>query len=516
MNPRAILCFLLLPLGTLAGQTPPAKTPFKTTAERVLNELYAANGNKIYPKPAIEIVDDNRHAAQFVRRTNSILLGKKIFEVCRVFGRDSLSALAFVVGHEMAHSFQIDTRQTSFLAYDEGSDADTRTENEADIQGLFTAWLAGYNTVDLLPYLIEGVYVAYDLKGKDMPGYPTLDERKQVAQQMQLAVKELIRMYEAGNYLAAIGQHELAAACLGYVEARYKSRDVYNNLGINLVLQAMNLSEKNVDPYVFPLELDFETRMKKPKADSGPGDLTPEQWQQRGELLARAADCFALAAKMDYEYLPAETNYLCALTLNARAPEAIAYFESRELLKKADLPGAASERDKIQLALALAYAYNSDRTAFAALESLKGSTDAFVAHAAGYNHEVLSGKKPENSETTACQANIGAETPVDGVQLHRPPDVAWIPLDAANGIEAGTILHATSTLMVFRNKGRVCLSLQLIRKGKVPAVSGSLAYGNRVSAAQGYIEVCRSARVAVPVNFSPNRSTLWVKYYTFE
>lgn len=210
-------------------------------------------------------------------------------------------------------------------------------------------------------------------------------------------------------------------------------------------------------------------------------------------------------------------NYLCALTLNAKAPEAIAYCESRELLKKAGLPGAsASERDKIKLAFALANAYNHGTSAFSLLEELKNSTDVFVVHTARYNHDVLSGKNPANAESPACQANMDAEATIDGVKLHRPPGVAWIALDPANGIEAGTILHPASTLMVFRVGGQLRLSLQLIRKGNPPSISNTAAFGSRVAANRGYIEVCRSAKVAVPVSLGSNKSTLWVKYYTFE
>ncbi len=491
-----------------------AQPHLKSAAESVLDKLYEANGNKIYPKPTIEIIKDNRNAAQFVRHSNTIQIGVKTFEVCRVFGKDSLSALAFVIGHEMAHSFQLNTKQTSFLAYDKQEGADTNAEKDADIQGLFAAYLAGYNTADLLPYLIEGIYVVYDLKRKNLPGYPTLEERKRSAGEARLIVSDLTRMYETGHYLAAIGRHDLAATCFGYVEARYKGRDVHTNLGISLALQAMNLSGKNVDPYVFPFEVDGGIRLQKPRA-KGVEDLTPEQWSQRGHLLAKAAEHFALAAKMDYEYLPAEINYMSALVLNGKSAEAIQYCEGRELLKKSQLLGSpTTEQGKAKLALGLAYAYNL-RVADAAqlFGQLKNSDDAFTRRAADFNAEVLSGKSPSIGELPVCQISFDTDALVDGIKPQSPEPGAWILLDATAQIEISTVIKTTSDLMVFRVGGQNRVSLQRIRSA-VP-VPTSDARQDLVATNRGYIEVCREKRVAILVNEARNKTLEWVKYHEF-
>jgi hypothetical protein len=489
----------------------------QAAAESVLDKLYLANGNKIYPKPAIEIVADDRNAAQFIRRTNTIQIGAKTFEVCRVFGKDSLAALAFVIGHEMAHSFQLSTKQTSFLAYDHEKDADPAAEKDADIQGLFNAWLAGYNTADLLPYLIEGIYVAYDLKGKNLPGYPTLDERKRTVGEVRLVVSELIRMYETGSYLAAIGQYDLAVACFQYVESRYKGREVYNNLGVSLALQAMNISEKNVDPYIFPLELDCDTRLRKPKADRGPGDLTPEQWNQRGNLLAKAAEYFALAVKMDYEYLPAEINYVSALTLNGKSAEAIQYCENRELVKKSKLlNAAATEQEKVKLALGLAYSYNlRPQDAAAVFNGLKNSADNFVQYAARYNAEVILGNTPPVADVPTCQISFDTEALVDGIKPHRPEAGAWVLLDKNTGTEISTTVKANSELMVFRTGGEQRFSLQRIRSTSAASPLTPAASRKVVSTNRGYIEVCPEKRAAVLVNEARGKAVEWVKYYKF-
>jgi len=513
---RILLLLALLLTGARSPAALSAQSSLKATAENVLNKLYLTNGNNLYLKPVVEIVNDERHAAQFVRSRNSILLGKKTFEVCRVFGKDSLSALAFIIGHEMAHAFQVSTRETSFLTYDKEKDMSTEAENEADIQALFNTWLAGYNTLDLLPYLIEGIYVAYDLKRKEQDGYPTLEERKRSAREMLRVTGDLIRMFETGSYLSAIGHHDLAAACLRHVESRYKGREVYYQLAVNLMLQAINLSEKNVDPYIFAPELDGETRLKKPRAE-GSADLTPEQWQQRGELLAGSAEYFALAVKMDGNYLPAETGYLCALILNAKAAEALAYAEQRELMKKAGLPGAgAAEQEKLKLTLALGQAYNRNQEAFALLESLKSAADGFVKYAAGFNLEVLSGKAPVPREKAGCQFNFDTEALIDNIQVQHPPNADWTLLDGVSGIETTTLANPNSTLVVFRVNGRPRLNVQLIKKGNPVNMVSSDPYQNRTAGTRGFIEVCHSRQVAMATGSAPGRTVAWIKYFAFE
>lgn len=507
----ALLCFLLNPLRV---QTQPG---LKAVAESVLDKLYLVNGNRIYPKPAIEIDRDERQAARFVRRTNTIEVGVKIFEVCRVFGKDSLSALAFILGHELAHAFQPNTVQTGFLAYDRGESGDANAEKDADVQGLFNAWLAGYNTTDLLPYIIEGLYVAYDLKGKNLPRYPSLDERKLVAQEVRLLVTELMRMYETGNYLIAIGQYDLAAACFRSMEPRYKGREVYQNLGISMVLQAINISEKNVDPYVFPLEPDCNTRLQKTKTGREPADLTPGQWQKRGELLAGAASCFERAGKMDNEYMPAEINYMCALVLNAKSAEAIEYCEKRALMEKARLlDSPRSEQDKVKLVRGLAYAYSRRLEAIAMFEELINSPDDFVKYAAGINAAVMSGNKPEIRETITCQIAFETDVPIDDVQLQRPATAAWTMLDNNVRIEVCTVLNPHSDLLVFRVSGQDRFSLQRIHlKGEAPAPS-SIPNRNAVTTHRGNIVVCSEKNVALLVSKTRKKTLEWAKYYEFK
>ncbi|MEO6190922.1 MAG: hypothetical protein ABIO44_11680, partial [Saprospiraceae bacterium] len=69
--------------------------------EQVLEKLYSTYGNKIILKPRIVIQKDIKNAAAFLRQSNVIVVSEKLIEVCRTFGPDSSSALAFVFGHEI-------------------------------------------------------------------------------------------------------------------------------------------------------------------------------------------------------------------------------------------------------------------------------------------------------------------------------------------------------------------------------------------------------------------------------
>ena len=175
------------------------------TAQAVLDDLYDANGNTIIKKPTLRITVDDKNAALYLRRSNVIELSEKAYRSCQAMGKDSLSALAYIVGHELAHAFQDTSRvpTTNFLAYHHHHGEGIFFEELADIQGVFIAYLAGYNTLEIMPTLIEKIYDEFDLSS-DIKGYPTLQERQNTTIKVQELTQELIHLYEMGNYLLVL------------------------------------------------------------------------------------------------------------------------------------------------------------------------------------------------------------------------------------------------------------------------------------------------------------------------
>ncbi|MCO6492754.1 MAG: hypothetical protein J5I98_30325 [Phaeodactylibacter sp.] len=156
---------------------------FSSAADQVLENLFAAYGNRRQPRPRLEVVQDNL-GPRYRESARTIVLDRRSLQVCRTFGSDSLSALAFIIGHELAHFFQEEVGgrngEFSYLAYDKNQRSNPEKERLADIQGLFNAYLAGYRSTAILPELIARLYDAYQLPGH-LKGYLTLEERQQSA-----------------------------------------------------------------------------------------------------------------------------------------------------------------------------------------------------------------------------------------------------------------------------------------------------------------------------------------------
>jgi len=263
-------------------------TNFDKTAELVLSKLYNVNGNFIFIKPKIVITKDNTNAALFLRRTNTIELSEKAYKVCQMMGQDSLSSLAYIIGHELAHAYQSDLHadSTSFLAYDRQSNSNIFFEESADVQGTFMAYLAGYNTISILESIVKLIYSEFDLP-ENLNGYPSLSERMNTTKKVQKMTMELVQLFEVGNYLLAAEKYDLALYCYKYVEDWYKGSEIYNNIGIAYFNLAMNFNDWNEDPYLFPLEMNWSTRMNKPLVFRGDKKLKSENELTTNKLTGR-------------------------------------------------------------------------------------------------------------------------------------------------------------------------------------------------------------------------------------
>ena len=504
-----IMCLLLFI--SSQGFTNPL---MKEVSEQVLDNLYKANGNQIFLKPKIKITNDEKNGALFLRRANTIELSKKAYRTCQSFGKDSLSALAFILGHELAHSYETELEEetTSFLAYDRHLHGRTFFEEAADLQGVFMAYLAGYKTLDIMPQVIDKIYDEFGLNS-NLSGYPPLLERQNTTKKVQKMTKELVHIYEAGNYLLAIGKYDMAVSCFEHVENWYKGREVYNNLGVSLTYLAMNFSEKNAEALLFPLEVNWSTRMKKPLAERGSKDLDPEERRLRESYLIAAEKHFATASKMNPQYILPEINIMCVLILKGEHQGAIDYYTSHGLLKKAQfLNEAQTYRQRIRLVLALAYAYNNEgEKAVRIWEDIKTATSGLEAFQADYNLKTWKGEKCEIGIVSECPDVPGTDVLVDNYKPHRPDlSGTWIPLNARERTQL-SILEKTNSLVYVFDKNNIYFSLQRIFKLR-PSTVNDLNNESAIFTDSGSITCCEQARLSFLLD-KQGKIVEWAKYY---
>ncbi len=412
-----------------------AATP--AVAQQILDKLYLAAGQYAIKKPGLEMTKENMKVAAYYPARNVIVLDEKTYLLCRSLGKDSSQALAFVLGHELSHAFQKELGKTksgtNFLSYDQTYKVDTRTEKTADINGVFTAFLAGYRLSGVVPKLLPKLYEAYGLTGRTLRGYPSLEERSQSAKEVLEITDELIDLYETSSYLLAAGYYDLAATNYEYILQYYQGREVHNNLGVLYLYQAMEHYLPQTDRFVYPIEIDAATQLKKIDKARGPQELSMQEKLVRMQLLNKASNHFMQAISLDKNYLTAKLNYVCALGLQQKPKDALAYFQKKKLQKAASKSKAEAEKFKLVEAI-LSALMNDKLGAEAGFHDLLKSKNQPVAVAARYNLNVVQNKVivmlpehefefPERFKTMMKNVKLGRISQVEPLVLNEKGDL---------------------------------------------------------------------------------------------
>lgn len=458
------VCFSL----PLQGGTP------QTVAQEVLDRLYATNGNYRFKKPKLTMSPENSKVAAFSPWKNAIVLDQKAYDICRSFGRDSLSALAYILGHELVHAYQTEIKsgriQTNFLAYNHHYTADTRIEKVADVQGLFNAWLAGYKALQIMPDLIERIYKDYGLLGKSLPGYPTLTERRATTDEVLAIAQDLRDVFESSNYLLVIGRHSLAAVGYEYIMQYYQGAEIHNNLGIAYTLSAQEFWNPQTDKFIYPLEADWHTKLARTSRGQEAAD--PALQPLRTDFLEKAVAQFRAAADLNADYLAARINLVCAFNLLGRSTEALKYAEVH-LLKhisgRKKVKGPESEMAEIALGITYALLPGGNRRAEAEAIFKRLSAGAHVVSAlyAQQNLQCLYGSATENVLTNMplpaalrqqiAQMELGRTSDFDKLTLDAKSEISFAKKRGATATGTGTFVFSNGrgnlvSLMRFQNR----------------------------------------------------------------
>lgn len=385
MTLSSLLLICTLQYGTSSPNTA------EYTATKVLAKLYESAGQLNIERPTLKLANENKRVAAYYPKNNTIVLDQKAFDICKGMGKDSLSALAFILGHELSHAFQKEVKTksgTNFLTYDQTYKVDTRTEKVADIHGVFTAFLAGYRLKAVVPKLLPLLYDAYGLTNKTLQGYPTLEERSRSAQEVLDITDTLIDLYETGNYLLAAGYYDLAASNYTYILQYYQGREIHNNLGVLYLFQALEYYQPQTDRFVYPVEMDAATQLQKIEKSRGPQDLSLQDKLARMQFLNKANTHFMQAIALDSKYLTAKLNYVCTLALLQKPKDALAYFQKNKLLKTASKDAAMTA--KLKLVQGILNALMNDKMgATASFHEVTKSSVQTAAVTARYNLDVL-------------------------------------------------------------------------------------------------------------------------------
>ncbi len=439
-------------------------------AQTILDKLYLAAGQFAVSKPRLEMSKENGKGAAYYYSKNLIVLDEKTYEICRSMGKDSTEALAFILAHELSHALKAATKKgktpTNFLAYDQNFEADTRDEKTADINGIFTAYLAGYKLTKVVPKLLPVLYDTYGLTGRTIKGYPSLDERRRSVKEVLEISDDLIDLYETSSYLLAAGYYDMAATNYEYILQYYQGREIFNNLGVLYLYQAMDIYLPQTDRFVYPIELDASTQLKK----IGRGAEEPSMQQKivRMQLLNKANNHFMTAIALDRNFTSAKLNYVCALSLQQKQRDAMAYFQKKKLRKAAEKNANLS--DKYQLVEGIINALANDKSAAeTAFKALLKSKNQAVALAARYNLDALRENPKVIAPKNEFEFPQRYKTMMNAIKMPKMSQVQPLSLDD-NGDFVKHLKEGTTETFTFGNKQRNIFSIIRFQNSLAPNI----------------------------------------------
>lgn len=328
-------------------------TPDSTIAQNkfyqdVFTEIANSFGES-KPVPKLEIINRSSRCkipAQYIPDRAVIQIEQCLIDVTKQFGKDSTTALAILMGHELAHyykqhewcsEFAYSIRETDLgkEIIDISKDQRKINESQADDLGLYAITMAGYKPFEIYPRLIDAIYEFYKLP-QQLEGYPSKEERKLIAKEAEKKIAKLYPIFLSGNFLFYIGNYQSAAKCYEYLLKQFPSRENFNNLGVSKLLYVISEKDKIDLPFILPIEIDPKTRLIKPtlRSSTGNSDNLTDQYVEDAKRY------FGEAIKKDKNYLDAYTNYAICLLLQENYEGALGKINEIELVSK-ELPDRA-------------------------------------------------------------------------------------------------------------------------------------------------------------------------------
>ena len=378
----------------------------KETLHKIYKKLVESIGDSETAKPELVIRDSENYVAAYSRRDNIIIIEKKAINICKSFNEKYEDALAFLIGHELAHFYQNHDWDmgfaTSFLSEKETFNAKCKSEQEADTYGAFMAYLSGYDIINISASMLEKIYEGYNIPD-NISKYPSLDERKSVAKNAKNKAIELIRIYEFANYCSATGRNIQAKFCYDYLLNFIKTKEIYNNAG--LATLAIGLSNKTCFKYPITLDLNNIINIR-----SG-----YEYFDGKKDLAQRAISYFRKAQNMDRYYVSALINKAIAYTL---FEEDKYYEKARSILETTlNISKKIIEKEKVAIVKAIIYyEQNNHEEAIKILKDLaSNSTNELIKNYAAYNSAIIEGGDCDHT----IIPQISIEDKIDAINLRK-------------------------------------------------------------------------------------------------
>jgi len=288
---------------------------YKITYE-IFTNIIAAFGKK-EGKLKIEINSNikNKKIAFYLKKEQLIVIDELVYNICIGFKHDSLNALAFIIGHELAHHFENLPEQESILYWSKvpiKSLANKATKFEritiearADFIGGYYAYIAGYKSYNTAVKLYTAIYNSYSIPNQNNY-YPSKNERENNATIAMNDLKKDIAIFEAAELLMFVNKYEEATKAFKFLYPIFPSRENANNVATALLLDIIKNNAGKLK-YKIPLEFDSYTRMYGIKDNKGISSRVLSS-----KKINEAIEYLKVAIKKDTSYIPAYINICSA------------------------------------------------------------------------------------------------------------------------------------------------------------------------------------------------------------
>ena len=302
------LSFIILSLSGNAQQIS------EISAHKVYDQIIDAIGNNNPRSPKLVFKDSERNPASYSPKKKTITIENKVLEICYSFGADSLNALSYILAHELGHHYRNHGWTTQYASLDFSTEIDKKKESgqqrvddetESDIYAGFYAHIAGYDALSVADQFLDRIYKEYDLPDS-LANYPTLMQRKKVINKNRSDFDKLKIVFDVANISMSVGQYDYAQELFSYIlDKGFTSREIYNNLGLCYVYEALALDvEDSYFNVIIPFKIDLSSRLETKGASRGAMTAA----QQAISLFKDAKREFETALQLDPNYLLAKEN----------------------------------------------------------------------------------------------------------------------------------------------------------------------------------------------------------------
>jgi tetratricopeptide (TPR) repeat protein len=472
LRTSAVFLAILLCWAPASSGAPPGTK--ETVARQVYSRIIKAIGDA-RPAPTLQFVCDSagqaNRVAWFDPTTKTIALEERAYDICSHAGPDSLNALAFLLGHELAHYYKdhawggdfgsgnADLSSGRTIGKASGTlDEMLTLETQADEFGAFFGHLAGYHTLAIAPALLPAIYEGFHLSQR-LNGYPSLTERVTIANRSAERLESLIPLFESAERLLVIGGYRQAGVLFDEVARVFPSREVLANAGIARALEATTLLDPHQWPWIFPFEIDGTTRLQTRPSR---GETDDARTQRIVHLLEKARALLEQARDRDPEYTPVLSNLSLVCLLGGDDAFALAF--AAKAVTMARTVGNTNDLVAALQARAIAAEHSGNRPS--ALADMREAV-ASGSTTATFNMRVLEPGKSQPPRQRKVIPGSPDET-IGGIAAHhaslaRYPDVdLCLPITDCNdaGYRAGGVVR-TGRVSLWHNPGWNLLAIQM-------------------------------------------------------